>query len=111
MINLDNENLALVLVDNNTGEVFANITTNGEISLPSDVALVRNYSENDGETSSEDISLIDIQELFKILEQNRENLDKFYFEEVILEDLDSAHEYLKGLNELGKDISITAIKF
>lgn len=44
---LENKNLALVLVDQNTGEVFANITTNGEIKLPPDVALVKNYSEND----------------------------------------------------------------
>lgn len=45
---MDNENLALVLVDEETGEMVSRVTVNTGDKLPDDVAVVKDYSENSG---------------------------------------------------------------
>lgn len=45
---IENENLALVLMDAKTDELIAHVTVNSIRTLPDDVALVKNYSENIG---------------------------------------------------------------
>lgn len=57
--------------------------------------------------SSADINLNDVQELCKLLNESGEDFDKLFFDGIVLENLDSASEYLKGLKKLGKNISIT----
>lgn len=45
---MNNNNLALVLLDKETGEMVARVTVNTEQKFPDDVALVKDYSENKG---------------------------------------------------------------
>lgn len=45
---MNNNNLALVLLDKEDGEMVARVTINTEQKLPDDVALVKDYSENEG---------------------------------------------------------------
>lgn len=45
---MNNNNLALVLLDKESGEMVARVTVNTEQKLPDDVALVKDYSENEG---------------------------------------------------------------
>lgn len=45
---MDNENLALVLLDAETHELVAHVTVNTASKFPSDIAAVKDYSENKG---------------------------------------------------------------
>lgn len=44
----NNDNLALVLLDNESGELIAHVTVNSDKKFPSDVAILKDYSENEG---------------------------------------------------------------
>lgn len=45
---VNNDNLALVLLDKVGGDMVAYVTVNGDYKLPEDTALVKDYSENKG---------------------------------------------------------------
>lgn len=45
---MNNNNLALVLLDKEDGEMVTQVTVNTEQKFPDDVALVKDYSENEG---------------------------------------------------------------
>lgn len=45
---MNNNNLALVLLDKEDEEIVAHVTVNTEQKFPNDVALVKDYSENEG---------------------------------------------------------------
>lgn len=45
---VDNDNLALVLLDKEDSSLIAYVTVNTGAKFPSDIAAVKNYSENQG---------------------------------------------------------------
>lgn len=45
---MNNDNLALVLLDKENGEMIAHITVNGYDKFPHNIAIVKDYSENEG---------------------------------------------------------------